>query len=1302
MADTVDNPQIQKQLNDLLEQRKKTIKDTNRLMQEQVSIANEIKEALGASVLKSESVDRVNSMKDAIDEASKSAQEFADTNQDLASLTSDALDETDGGFEDLISSYKGATKEASLWGSASAGFISGISTGFNFLKNGLQGVLSLTGTVVTGIFSISKAILSIPFKIFNAFVAEANRGGGGTELRQAYENVRKEFGDFGESMSQNVIKGARSMRGELDKTGLSVYRTAGRLYERLNLIRELATEMGATFNTFGKEISANAEAMVAYQKGLGQTNEAMKSLAQFTMSTGDTFEETLRTVTKFSTSLGTQFNISQKVIARDVGEMTKDLKTFGSVGVREMAQLSVYARKLGTDFKELLGVVDKFDNFEDAADSAARLAQAFGVNVDVMKLIAEQDVGKRVDMIRNSFFAAGKSIDKLTRQERNYLATATGIEDQALNSVFAFENQAKSYDEVAAAGQTAEQQQITQAEAMGKLSASIERLVRSGQRTGGFFDRFVQGFRRGVRWSKEFWGIMRNIRRSLWATERAGVRVGRAFVKSFPGMKKFLGGVKDFFSPAKFRKMGAGVVSSFRRFFKDLSSPKTAQKALGDLLNNFQKTFFGMVDREESAMGKIIGGLKKSFKAVGQIALSGLNVVMKNVKKVFDAITMWMQGDHSFTDALKEVFSDGSVVAVNVFSDMWDEIQKQMGPVADELWKSTKKMFSVAFKKLGNWLETIDWWGLVFKAMTSKAGIATMALIMGPPVISGMVAGVSQTFAAAMSKQLTTGMASASSKVDWSRLLQGGAKGGLVAAAIALAALIAYNVYETYKGMQELHAFQNKAYKQTISRNNRLFSEREKQIKQLGVEKSAVANLMQLKGKAFGDELNNLSKVNNLNAKNLELLRDQRKAVLANDIARSDLMATKKAEANLDLKSGLAFDLVSGRATMDALFGQKSQGKRGGVGFLGKGEQGFESSATAKELASIDAQTEGLIAKSKAREAKDAAAMEATARLKRRLGMGSGMDVSDSELSGFDRIKKLKPKQVESIIKTFREKIKPLLIGKDGNGGLRKDILDIGKAFQEEEIGKAILAVEAVNQMGKVSTGLSDLAKSKSVNTSKIDESINSMKSAIIGLNDPELFESFSQLNANKSALSQGIVSIDQITTSIGGANLFYQELNKFNKGKKGGNDQAVQSIVEMVSTSNAINSKLSSLDTSAANLVSVSKMASSFEQIEEGTKMFSGKKGVTEIPVVKGIIKMIEAANIINKELASINEINVSPKMKNLGKALGIGGSESLEIRHKNFNVNINVEVKLDPSKLAESVVSTGKVMKSNKLKTT
>ena len=58
-----------------------------------------------------------------------------------------------------------------------------------------------------------------------------------------------------------------------------------------------------------------------------------------------------------------------------------------------------------------MGVVDRFDNFEDAARGAAQLTQAFGLQLDALELMKAQDPAERVEMLRKSFSSAGRSIE---------------------------------------------------------------------------------------------------------------------------------------------------------------------------------------------------------------------------------------------------------------------------------------------------------------------------------------------------------------------------------------------------------------------------------------------------------------------------------------------------------------------------------------------------------------------------------------------------------------------------------------------------------------------------------------------------------------------------------------------------------------------------------------------------------------------------------------------------------------------------------------------------------------------------
>lgn len=1209
MAD-VNNVEIQQQLNKLLNDQKKIMRENTRSLREQVALSNEMAESLNKANLNNDLVQKSNSLKQSLMGAAEQASKFSKNNQDMAAATSGALQDTDDGFDGLLETYGKATSEASVWGAATGGFISGISKGMNLLKTGLSGVLSLAGSVAEGMFSVGKAILSIPFKIFNAFVNEANRMRGEPLLAREFEETRKSFGDFGEDLSKHVIGGYRKLRGELAETGLSVYRVLGYRHEQLKFVREQFEALGPLAHAFGEEIAAQAEHFAAYQKGLGLSGEMMKGLAQATQGTEKSFEETLRTTTNFTTNLGKRFGISQKVIGRDIGEMAKDLKTFGSVGVREMGQISVFARKLGTDFKDLLGVVAKFDNFEDAAESAARLAQAFGLNIDAMAMINEQDPAARVEQLRKAFFETGKDITKLTRQERNYLASSAGIEDQALNSVFALQSQGQTYDEIAAAGQTAEQQQITQAEAMEKLSDSIERMIKSGSRVGGFFDRFMMGFKRGMRWAKPFRDVMRNIRKSLWAAERAGRAVGRAFVKSFPGIKKLLGGMKDFFDPKKFRRLGGKVVNTFKQFFKDLGDPKTADKALGNLLSSMKAAFFGMAGEQSGAMSKIIGGFKDMFKAVGQIILSSIKTAMKYMSKFFDAITDVVNGDKTFLNAMKDVFDDGSGAAAGFMDDVWFMISKQLGPVTNKLGKSFVKMFDAIWGKVTKWFEGIDWMQVFKDVISTDAGKALAVVMFGPTFLKAGIGILGKSLELVMGSGKVMGSMGKFGKSMISMFAAGGPIGLAVAAAAAIlvgyAAYVANEAKKNFKiALDEIESDVTAAQKRIDKSSNSMSA--------LGLNSDLVAKLNEeenLTQKSL-DKIVAMKKKGSLSEQQFSAIRENALAKEEKLLKRLRKEAEKAAQNNSSLFAG------SDEKALLAEANRKVQ------------RQAQRKHDVARSFGDV---------KNLGPDFKSQAEVESDAQRE--------MFAKNLDIQGVDDIMKsvkedFNPKKIKEIEKTFDD-AKEILLKK---GGLKDSMDEIVKAFEGFGGSKFSAVAESIGSLAKIPASLSFMVENQP-NGAAIEKSIDGTRMSI-------------------NALSN-------LTTEVGPmANTAGKDAPKITK--------SVQNLAQIPA--------------------SVMGMAENYSNISGEINKFSKAKNIKDLPIVRGIMNMVEATNHIKNELAGIGKVNLKPKVENLGKVLGLKGSDSIKIQHENFNVDINVVVELDPTKLTDAVVDTGRVIRTPKM---
>lgn len=714
MATNID---IQQQLNDLLEQQSKIMEAQAKMMKSQISLAQDLVDSLSKINYKGVAED-VENISDAVDKAQATTSKFGGTNQTVFEQVTQSVEEAAKsllGFNDqTLDAIEKVGKLGFVAGSAMSGFIAGL----KFTGNSMRTVLSL-GTGMLGFLGdLAASIIAIPFKMLSGLISMADTGGS-NELAQALEDIRKEFGALHTTAGKAIIDISRSMKGELANSGLSVYRVMGNLAERLKAVAEWAKQLGPLFEVLAPQIVKNSEAFAAYTKGLGLTDAGLKAVGARAFATGQDITEIQRQMANYSIQLGKSFGLSSKMISRDMGEMMADFKHFGSLAPQQLAQVSVFARKLGVDIKALVGVIDKFDNFEDAAAGAAHLSQAFGLNVDALELMKAQNPAERVEMLRKAFFNAGRSVESMTRQERSLLAQQSGVGDDALDLVFSLKNQATSYADIQKKGGAAHKQQLTQAQAMKGLADSIERLVKSGSAgAGGFFDRFIQGFTVGIRRSTEFRQLMYAIQKSLMVVFNAGIRVGRMFVDMFPGVKNIIKGLGDMFNPAKFRDLMKKVQEAFRGFFDDMT--KNPQTALTKLMDKLKKGFFEFFQSNSAAGRRVLDGFRSFFVALAQIGASMLKLALKGITTGVRYIVDLLQGNVSLPGM------GGAGGAATGF------IGEILGPIIDALkeawpplWTALKNLFhEVLYNHVGPFL--------------LKHAPLILGLLFGPSVL-GMV-----------------------------------------------------------------------------------------------------------------------------------------------------------------------------------------------------------------------------------------------------------------------------------------------------------------------------------------------------------------------------------------------------------------------------------------------------------------------------------------------------------------------------------------------------------------------------------
>lgn len=735
------NIEIAKQLKKLQEELNALVEEQTKSLRSQLEITKQIAEALGqASSYSQNSVDSIQKTQEALEEAAESAAKL--NSRDIGAVMAESLEMANEEGIELVAVLKQAVKTMPGFGTFVEiweGFAAGITGSVNALR--LFG--SFTLNTIQWLGQLAVSILTFPFELLSIFTRYASSGGGGNELRQALEDIRKEFGDLRKSSARAIIDIARGMKGELANTGLSVWRTFGRLAERLKTIAEYARNMGNVFANVARQFVKNGEVVAAYIKGLHLTEAGQKALAIRAYALGQDLSEVSRQIANYSIQLADEFGQSAAQVSEDIGEMMADFEHFGGLAPQTLAQISIYARRLGVEIKALQGTIDRFDNFEDAAKSAAQLTQAFGLQIDALEMLKAQDPAERTEMLRKAFFAAGRSIENMTRQERALLAQQTGLEASSLDLIFSAKNQALTYDQVKKRAEGARKSQLTQAEALQKLAGAIERLVRSGSMgSGGFFERFFQGFERGIMRSYEFRRLMANIRIALRETFYAGIRVGRMFFDLFPGVKGLFKAFGDLFDRNRFRTMLKSLNEIFRDFFASLTST-SGRDSFKNLMERLKTMFWNYFNASTPAGREILDNLKR-FSKTAVILISGF------IREAAAGITSGITFIGDLLSGRKSL--SGFVAAgegafgfiLNLLQPIIEAIQEAWPPIVDALIRL--------------WNEEI--WPRVKNFLVDNAG--TIALFLfGPATASALFRGVAGAVGGIFTKGLTTGLMTA-------------------------------------------------------------------------------------------------------------------------------------------------------------------------------------------------------------------------------------------------------------------------------------------------------------------------------------------------------------------------------------------------------------------------------------------------------------------------------------------------------------------------------------------------------------
>ena len=603
----------------------------------------------------------------------------------------EALEQMAGKTDEAAESTSKLGKQAGIGITALAGLkglAGGLSQGFSVVSNGIAGLAS-------GIFNLASGAVGALMASWEGLIGMAYKTRSGMdEIRKAAEEVRGQFGDLASNEGKAVMDMYGDLRSEFSQTaGMNISAVFGHgpggMAAAMAAVAEIAGEMGNKLNMLKDQLADNAAELMIMNKGLGLTGEAMANLTLMAQAGGDDMTTALEETAQMTMVLSKKYGVSAKAIGKNLNELTGDMSTFGGMSRAELTATATYAEKLGVSIGTIASQFDKFGNFEDAAMGAAKLGEAFGMNVDAMELMDKAGTAEGIDMLRESFAETGKSLDDMSTAERKYFEDLTGLKGDELYSAFDPANADLSFDQMAADAEAATEE-MSPEDAMAAAAESIKKSVENmTNESKGFLDSFFQGFAMGLGETEAFKDIMASITTAMEAV----FQIGRELAHAIFGADGIFGD-EAAAGAAGFQDLMDGIVQVFKDFsklFKDFLNGGDASTFVDGMSDSIGKLFEG--GGAIGGLGDMLkNGLMKAFELIGEL----VPALIEKLADLIAGAAEGIAGDGGPPSALGGAFMEmmGKIwgpltekllpALGQFFSSLWDKVSPIVMPIVEK------------------------------------------------------------------------------------------------------------------------------------------------------------------------------------------------------------------------------------------------------------------------------------------------------------------------------------------------------------------------------------------------------------------------------------------------------------------------------------------------------------------------------------------------------------------------------------------------------------------------------------------
>jgi hypothetical protein len=533
------NLETAQQLNKLLREQRDLIQSVNQNLQKQSIYYREICAAMSKNC---------NTELDKMDKA-------IDKNKESLESARDSAEKAGGGFNALGKAAKNATKPLKLLGSVTKGIMMAAAMAVMKLVGAYEGLITQAGKVYDEMLQITRAT----------------------------ENVRDKFGTLSHGAGKNVIDMTKRMGTRFRQMGVSMgfgYAASAKLVEVMN---EYAGSMSAVGFARFSTLSGQAQTdIISLGMSVGLTGQETGALTNRFIALGLNASDEMGNVAHVSMKLNKIFGLNAKKTSKDIAKMSGNVKIYGNMSVKAMGEALGAAAQLGVGIEELTGVSEAFYTFEGAVEATSKLSQAFGMNLDVMKMMQSDNPADTMRMLRQSMEEAGKSVETMTRREKHYLGQQLKLTGAQAELMFSTQAQTMSQDELAKAMENTDpqQQMVNSMKSVGdNIKSVINSLADMDLAGKGFFGAFTTGLSQGLFRFGEFAKIAGKTGGTLKMLRAEGQRLGEMLTKGPDSAGKGAGALHS-----TFVALGAAINSvhgHFKKFLGEGGPLDTFMKVLG-------------------------------------------------------------------------------------------------------------------------------------------------------------------------------------------------------------------------------------------------------------------------------------------------------------------------------------------------------------------------------------------------------------------------------------------------------------------------------------------------------------------------------------------------------------------------------------------------------------------------------------------------------------------------------------------------------------------------------------------------